>query len=435
MSRRGQENGSVMLSEQALEIQVNPLLPVAEARERLLASFTPLPDERVSLSQAAGRVLVDSIHAEIDLPLFDNSSMDGFAVRAEDTAGARPDAPIELIVIADQPAGATSKHVVSNGETVRIMTGAPLPKGADAVIPVEDTDYDWRHSGMLVTERVKIYRSVVPGENVRSKGQDIHKGEPALEAGLVLRPQDLGLLAMLGVEFVRVYRRPLVAVLATGDELLPVGSPLEPGKIYDSNSYMLSAMIEKYHGLCLPLGIVPDRENELLEALQRAVEAKVDLILTSAGVSVGAFDFVRNVVERYGRLEFWRVNMRPGKPIAYGAINGVPFIGLPGNPVSAFVGFEVFVRPILYKMGGYSSWDRPMRRVRLAEPIESDGRETYFRAVVRQEAYGWVARLASHQGSGNLLSLVRANALLMMPSGVKSLPSGAEINAWMMDEG
>jgi molybdopterin molybdotransferase len=214
---------------------------------------------------------------------------------------------------------------------------------------------------------------------------------------------------------------------------LAVDEPLSPGKIHDSNSYTLIALVKKYGAIPLNLGIVPDKAQAVQSILDRAVAEKADLILSSAGVSVGAFDFVRTVVEQGGKLDFWRVNMRPGKPLAFGDYQGIPFIGLPGNPVSAFVGFEVFVRPTLLKMAGHESWSRLVLPVELLEPIHSDGRESYLRGIVEYRERGWQAKLAGHQGSGNLRSLAQANALLLIPSGVKSLPAGARVDAWLLD--
>jgi molybdopterin molybdotransferase len=237
---------------------------------------------------------------------------------------------------------------------------------------------------------------------------------------------------MLGVAQVAVARRPRVAVISTGDELLPAEARLSPGKIRDANSYMLCGLVEDCGGQALNLGIVPDHPGAVLSALDQAIRENVDLIVSSAGVSVGALDFVRSVVETSGHLEFWRVNMRPGKPLAFGHYRNTPFFGLPGNPVSAFVGFEVFVRPALLKLQGLQALLRPTWRVRLLEPVESDGRESYLRAKVTMQSGEPVARLTGHQGSGNLHSLVQANALLLIPSGVKSLPSGGLVDAWMM---
>lgn len=410
------------------------LLEVAEARSKLLEAFSPVDSMRVKLVEAVGRVLAETITARVDLPPFNNSSMDGFAVRAADLEQATAGRPIELAVTGDIPAGQEARMPVGPGQAARIMTGAPLPHGADSVIPVEDTDFNERDPGLKAPERVYVYRPVKAGENVRPAGQDVRAGETVLTPNVRLKAQDIGFLAMLGVSELEVYRRPRAAVLSTGDELLPVGQPLEPGKIYDSNAFTLAALIERNGGDSLRLGVAVDEPKAVEALLDRAVAESVDMIISTAGVSVGAFDFVRSVVEKRGRLGFWRVNMRPGKPLAFGHYRDVPFFGLPGNPVSAFVGFEVFVRPALLKMAGLNRTGRPTNKVELLEPVESDGRESYLRAVAAFHEGRWAARLTGHQGSGNMRSLVQANALLIVPSGVKSLPIGTEVEAWFFDE-
>lgn len=412
---------------------MNGLLSVSEARQKLLEAFSPVKATHIDISEAAGRVLAEDIRAEIDLPAFDNSSMDGFAVRLSDLEGASRENPVCLDVSADLPAGKASYIKLHPGQAVRIMTGAPLPDGAEAVIPVEDSDFNTRQPGATAPKQVNLYRKPKNGENIRPRGQDVHRGEIVLHANHQLRSQDIGFLAMLGIARPPIYQKPRVALLSTGDELLPLKERLQPGKIYESNSYMLSALVSHYGGEPVNLGIVADRADAVRDSLRKAAEAHVDLILSSAGVSVGAFDYVRSVVEEEGRLSFWRVNMRPGKPLAFGSYHDIPFIGLPGNPVSAFVGFEVFACPALIKLGGMEDWSHPVQRVVLQEAVESDGRESYLRARVTYEEGLWKAYLTGHQGSGNLRSLVQANALLIIASGVKSLPAGSEVDAWLMD--
>jgi len=259
------------------------------------------------------------------------------------------------------------------------------------------------------------------------------EGQLVLTRGRRLEPQDIGLLATLGFVSVKVLRRPRAAILSSGDEIIPPSAPLEPGKIRDSNSYMIAALVARAGGEVQRIGVARDDLESVRSLLDRAASLSVDLIITTAGVSVGAFDFVRTAVEENGRLEFWKVNMRPGKPFTFGFYKGIPFVGLPGNPVSAFVGFEVFVRPALGRMAGYTNVDHPVTRVFLGESVESDGRESYLRATLKNENGRAVAYFASHQGSGNLYSLVLANALLILPSGVKSLAIGAEVDAWLLD--
>ncbi len=409
------------------------LTPVRQALEQLLSAVSPLGVERVPLGAAAGRALAEPVVAGFDLPPFDNSAMDGFAVIAADVASASSDSPVVLKVVADIPAGKFPEQRLARGQAARIMTGAALPPGADAVVPVERTSLGVRGAGTPAPASVQVFRAVQPGDYVRPRGQDIRAGATVLAPNHRLRAQDLGVLAMLGYTDVPVFRRPRVGVMTPGDELIPLGEARSAGKIYESNSYMLAALIAALGGDVLRLGIVGDSVPEVRQRLDWALEQGVDLLLSTGGVSVGAFDFVRTVLEQEGALRLWRVNMRPGKPLAFGRYQNTPYVGLPGNPVSAFVGFQVFVRPMLLAMMGLPDEPRLTYRVRLAEAIESDGRESYLRVVVTREDGAWVARLAGHQGSGNLHSLVQANALLIVPAGVKALPAGAEAEAWMYE--
>ncbi|HET9589590.1 MAG TPA: gephyrin-like molybdotransferase Glp [Anaerolineales bacterium] len=408
------------------------LLGVDEARERILSHFQPVTTQTLPLVECTKRVLAQDIAAPDDLPLFDNSSMDGFAVRAADVAEAGAASPRSLRVVADIPAGSHPVISLGEGEAARIMTGAQLPAGADAVIPVEDTDFQDRDTGAPAPDRVQIFKSAQPGDYIRARGTDLRAGQVVLHKGRILKPQDLGLLAMLGIGSVTVYRKPRIALFSSGDELLPVEAPLEAGKIRDSNSYTLAALAEDAGADVIHLGVARDNHDSVRDLFEIAVEQEVDLIVSSAGVSVGAFDFVKEVLEANGKMDFWRVNMRPGKPLAFGDYGEIPFIGLPGNPVSAFIGFEVFVRPVLGRLRGTTEERRQTVRVRSEEQIDSDGRESYLRGEVREEDGVYIARLTGHQGSGNLHSLVRANALLIIPPGVKCVPAGEEINAWLL---
>ncbi len=408
------------------------LLSVDQARERILSHFQPVTTETLPLAGSSNRVLAQDITATNDLPPFNNSSMDGFAVHAADVVDATTDSPRSLRVVADIPAGSHPTISLAPGEAARIMTGAPVPDGADAVIPVEDTDFDNREAGTPAPDEVQIFKSAKPGANVRPRGMDLRAGEVVLYKGRVLKPQDLGLLAMLGFANVLVYRKPRIALFSSGDELLPVDAPLEEGKIRDSNSYTLAALLEEAGAEVLRLGVAKDDPDSVKALLEKAVQHNVDLILSSAGVSVGAFDFVKQVVESNGIMDFWRVNMRPGKPVAFGEFKNILFIGLPGNPVSSFVGFEVFVRPTLQRLRGSLNAGRQTVRVKCEEQIDSDGRESYLRAQVHEKDGSFIARLTGHQGSGNLHSLVQANALLIIPAGVKCVPAGQEVNAWLI---
>jgi molybdopterin molybdotransferase len=408
------------------------LLSVDQARERILSHFQPVTTETLPLAGCSNRVLAQDMVAQNDLPPFDNSSMDGFAVRAGDVIEATTESPRSLRVVADIPAGSHPTISLAAGEAARIMTGAPVPEGADAVVPVEDTGFNERDAGTPAPDEVQVFKPVKPGWNVRPRGMDILSGEIVLYTGRILKPQDLGLLAMLGFANVPVFRKPRVALFSSGDELLPPEAPLEEGKIRDSNSYTLAALLEGAGAEVIGLGVARDNRDSVKAVLEKAVESQVDLILSSAGVSVGAFDFVKQVIESNGSMDFWRVNMRPGKPVAFGDYKNIPIIGLPGNPVSAFVGFEVFVRPALGKLSGVVGGSRQAVRVRCTEQIDSDGRESYLRAQVQEENGLLVARLTGHQGSGNLHSLVQANALLIIPAGVKCVPAGQDVDAWLI---
>jgi molybdopterin molybdotransferase len=412
------------------------LLSVAESLARLLQRFTAVESEVIAISETSGRVLAEDVVSGSDLPLFTNSSMDGFAVKAADVAGAAPDRPVKLRVITDVPAGSIPEIPIQTRETARIMTGAMLPAGSDSVVPVELTDQKLNFEGSdpVQDNDVLIFQPVERGGYVRVKGEDVKAGSTVLSAGTRIRPQEIGLLAMLGIARVAVFKRPRVVLFSTGDELMPIDRALRPGTIHDSNAYTLAAAIRRDGAEPTYLGIVTDSEEAVYKCLLEADEKGADLILSSAGVSVGAFDYVRTVVEKNGRLEFWRVNMRPGKPLAFGEFRGTPFVGLPGNPVSAFIGYEVFVHPAINKMIGRETEDRIRVRAKLSEGIKSDGRESYLRGLVSTQGGELIASLTGHQGSGNLLSLVQANALLIIPSGVKSLPSQAEVDAWIIGE-
>jgi len=410
------------------------LLSVQEAQKKILDVFHPLPSETVGLSEAGGRILFAPITSSFEFPPFSNSSMDGFAVRTSDIGSASAENPVILNVVSDIPAGSQPSICIEAGQSARVMTGAPIPEGADAVIPVENTDATHSgHHSLSVPEKVKIFQSAQPGDYIRFKGTDLKAGETVLKPGKVLQPQDIGLLASMGIACVQVYRRPKIALFSNGNELLEAGQPLQAGKIYDSNSYMLLAWLKKIGAQVEYLGIARDQLEDVQSILDNAVAGAPDLIISSAGVSVGVYDFVRIAVEKQGKLNFWRANIRPGKPIAFGEYCGIPFMGLPGNPVSSFVGFMVFALPAIRKMSGSQQIFAKTIRVITGEEIESDGRESYLRVNLKEDDGKIIATQAGHQGSGNIFSLL-AKALLIVPSGVKSLPFGTECNALLLDE-
>lgn len=409
------------------------MLSVSEALTRILANFQTLDSEALPSESAVGRVLAETIRASLDLPPFPNSSMDGYAVRAADVRAATTKSPATLVVIGDVPAGILPTQTVTPGTAVRIMTGAHLPDGADAVIPIEATDDQRSSLGGPAPASVQIMKSVDAGAYVRQAGEDVRAGDVVLSPGTALRPYDLGVLAALGRAEVRVVRRPKAAVLSTGNELVDVDQLPGPGQIRNVNSYTLAALVRKYGGEPVLLGTAPDDLEAVSQKLRAAVEQGVDVILSSAGVSVGAYDVVKSAVERDGALEFWKVNMRPGKPLAYGRVGGIPFFGLPGNPVSAIVGFEIFVRPAILKLGGHVRLDKPVVKAVLSEPFYSDGRESYLRAIVTRQDDGYTARSAGGQGSNIISALTRSNAFVVMEEGLTEAPAGSTLKAWMLD--
>ncbi len=401
---------------------------VREAKEEILSHFqNSTPIQQISLEKALGRILARDILAPHFMPPFDNSSVDGYAIQAEDSQRT----PATLTVIEDIPAGVSPHLTIQKGQAARIMTGAVLPQGATAVIMVEDTADGVRDAGSPAPATITILKTVSTLENIRQRGADLTPNTLVLSYGKALRPQDIGLLAMLGFADVPVFQQPKVAILSSGDEILAPGQPISPGKIYDSNTFALAALAEQIGCQVIRLGVAKDTKTELIQKLEQAVQLNADVILSSAGVSVGAFDFVREAIESQGQLNFWKVNMRPGKPLAFGHYKNIPFFGLPGNPVSAFIGFQVFVRPALKHLLGIKTEEKLVVNAILDEAIESDGRESYLRATLQMVDGKHHARLTGHQGSGNLFSLVQANALLIIPSGVKSLALGSQVEAWL----
>lgn len=408
-------------------------LSVAEALQRVLETVSVLPAERVPLLDSLSRVLAEPVIARDSLPPFVNSAMDGYALRAADLVTATADSPARLRVVGEAAAGSVLDVQVVPGTAVRIMTGAPLPAGADAVIPVEDTNEPWRDAERPLPDVVEVQRRITPGDYIRYPGEDIRAGEMVLPAGHLVRPQEIGVMASLGVAEVSVVRRPRVAVLATGDELIPVDQPLRPGKIRNSNSYAQAAQVASLGGVPLMLPVARDIEEDVRRRLQEGVDAGVDLFISSAGVSVGVYDVVKGVLEQDGSVGFWRVRMRPGKPLAFGRYQGVPYLGLPGNPVSAMVSFDRFARPAILKMLGHTQLERPTVTVTVRETIHSDGRESYLRAIVSQDGEKYSAITTGGQGSHMITSLVKANALLIVPEGVEFVEAGMQLQALLLD--
>lgn len=409
------------------------LRSVDDAQAEILRHFRPLAVESVPLAQALGRTLAAPAVADAPIPGFANSAMDGYAVRAADVAAASPADPVTLRILADLAAGYVAEGAVGPGATIRIMTGAPLPAGADAVVPFEETD-EQSPDSLAARGLVRIYQPAAPGANVRPAGEDLRAGERALEPGTLIRPAEVGVLATVGLAAVPVYRRPRVAILATGDELVDVGERPGPGQIRNSNGYANLAQVLAAGGEPLQLPVARDTEAEVAARIEEGLAWGADLFLTSGGVSVGDFDVVKKVLTQMGRLEFWRVKMRPGKPLVFGWLRETPFIGLPGNPVSAMVCFELFARPALLALAGRRSVRRPQVLARFDDELEgAHDRRQYVRVSVRPDGDGFAARLAGGQGSGMLSSMARANGLMIVAENTPRVAAGSLMPVLMLD--
>lgn len=402
-------------------------LTVAEAQETILNAVRPVGVETVGLVEALGRVLAEDVRSPRAIPPADNSAMDGYAVRFADVAAATPDHPVTLPVAELVPAGRRARAPLTPGQAIKIMTGAPMPDGADTVVRVEHTDGGDR--------TVRVMRAPAPGENVRRAGEDIQEGEPVLARGSLLRPAELGLLASVNRSRVLVTTRPRVAILATGDEIADVGDPeaAEPGKIVNANSYSLAGQVLEAGGVPQLLGVAPDTREAIRERIEAGLRA--DVLVTSGGVSVGEFDYVKEVLDGLGfeRL-FWKVMLRPGDPIAFGLLGGRPVFCLPGNPVASMVTAELFVRPAIRKMLDHPQVARDTTVATLEEPIRSrKGYRTYVRGVLRRERGERVVSTTGPQGSGILRSMSRANALIVVPEDVEALEKGDRVEVMLID--
>ncbi|GAB4258763.1 MAG: molybdopterin molybdotransferase MoeA [Deferrisomatales bacterium] len=400
------------------------MIPVEKAIEIILGAVTPLPPEKVSILEARGRVLAEAVAAPRDIPPRDNSAMDGYAFRHQDA----PAAPARLRVVEAIPAGGEGSRPLEAGEAMKIMTGAPVPPGADTVIPVEDTRAD--------AECVELLSVPRKGANIRPAGEDVRDGELVLPKGSLVRPAEVGMLASLGRSFVLVHQRPRVAVLATGDEIVEVDQSTDGGKIINSNSYGVAAQVAEAGGVPVVLGIGRDDPEGLKEMLARA--ATCDVILTTGGVSMGDYDYVRPVLAEFGvAVQFWKVAMRPGRPVVFGLKGRVPVFGLPGNPVSAMVGFEEFVRPTLRRLQGHRRLFRPVLEAVLGEeagPVRvKAGRTDFVRC--RVERRGGDLRVVSVKslGSGILKTLVEANGLMVLPADSTGVAPGDRVQVQIYD--
>ena len=406
------------------------MLRVEEASERILADIRTLPSESVPMREALGRVCFEEIHAAVTMPPWSNSSMDGYAVRSADITPVMKGEPVTLRVVETIAAGGFATKALKRGQAMRIMTGAPLPEGADSVIRKEDTDEG--------SAKVQVREARDVWKNIRQAGEDYHRGDVLAKRGSPIRPALIGVLASTGVAKVNVFRRPRVAIISSGNELVDLDEfdeVVAARRIVSSNSYTLDALTRVAGAVPVDLGIAADNKASLRKKLEAAGDC--DLIITSAGVSVGDLDHTRDVFAALGgKQRFWKVRMRPGAPLAFGMLKDVPWIGVSGNPVSAMVSFELFVRPALRKMQGYTTFFRRTLPVTLEEEVKIAAKLTHFlRAwVARKEDGTFTARLTGLQSSGALTSMVKANALLIVPEKSSTVPKGAQLNALMLDQ-
>ena len=391
------------------------MIPVEKAREMILNRVPVLPAERVSLESALGRYLAEDIISSLDIPPFDNSAMDGYALRCGDVK----DLGVSLEIVSILPAGVVPVQAIGHGQAAKIMTGAPIPEGADAVIRREDTVEGKDH--------VRINKVPEKHENIRFRGEDISTGQRVLFSGDLLGPAQIGVLASLRRPFVEVGQRPVVAVLATGDEIAELGEETGPGAIISSNSYTLISLIRTSGAIPLYLGISKDQRSDLKARLSRAL--RCDLILTSGGVSMGDYDMVKEVMKEEGNsLDFWTVDMKPGKPLAFGSLHGIPTLGLPGNPVSTMTSFYQFARPAILRMQGARELMLPRVRARLKEALRNKGdRPHYIRGVLERSGDDLVVSPTGPQGSGILTSMARGNCFMVLPKGSSSLAPGDSV--------
>ncbi|MFH1117521.1 MAG: gephyrin-like molybdotransferase Glp [Pseudomonadota bacterium] len=401
------------------------MIEIGEAQQQILEEITPLGDEKIHLLDALGRVLAQNVRAVRDVPHRDNSSMDGYACRYEDVAAAGPVRPVRLNIVGESRAGSPFNGSAGPGEAVSIMTGAVIPHGADVVIKVEDTAQD---GSVVSCMKAPTNR----GEYIRIRGEDVKEGETVLEKGTLLRPAEIGMLATLGRGYVHVYQRPVVAILSTGDELVDLDEAFSDGKVLCSNTYSLAAQVMETGGVPLSLGIASDSKEDQRNKLTNGLRA--DMILTSGGVSVGKYDFVKTTLSEVGmKLKFWKVSMKPGKPLIFGMIGTKPVFGLPGNPASAMVSFEQFVRPALLKMMGHQALFRRVVEARLAKEVLAEpGRLHLVRCRLIEENGRIWALSTGTQSSGVIRSMVLAEGLMILPPSRKPYAKGTPVKVQVL---
>jgi molybdopterin molybdotransferase len=417
------------------------MISVEEALEKILSYIEVLEPEEKHILECLGQVAAEDIRSPFAVPPLDNSAMDGYAVRAESLAGASQESPRLLKVVGEVAAGTVSKKIVGLGEAMSIMTGAAVPESADTVVPFEETDEEERRRSGVPLSEIGIRWALPQGRNIRRAGEDIRRGDLLVRSGTVLRPQEIGVLASIGQARLKVIRRPVVSILATGDELVDIDQPLPFGKIHNSNTYSLATQVQRYGGIPKILGIAPDNVKELSSKIHEGLDS--DMLITSAGVSQGYYDVVKEVLAQEGEIAFWTVRMKPGKPLAFGIFRGekagvrkggVPHLGVPGNPVSSMIVFELFARPAILKMMGKQIFAKPTIQAVLEDGIKNDdGRRIFARVTVTRREGQYFARTTGAQGSGILTSMIRANGLAIVPEEVAEVKPGEVLPVMMLD--
>jgi molybdopterin molybdotransferase len=401
------------------------MISVEDALQNILNSVSVLGMEKVNILSALGRVIGEDVYSGRNIPPKDNSAMDGYAVRSADTFGASKENPVVLEVIEELPAGSESQKAIGRGQAARIMTGAFVPEGADAIVPVENTRKN--NDGA-----VAIYANARIAQDIRFAGEDVKSGEKVISKGEILGAAHIGMLASLGRSFVYLHQKPLVAIVSSGDELADIDEAPSL-KIVSSNSYSLAALITECGAIPMQMGIAMDRREDLIDKFKAAMRA--DLIISSGGVSVGDFDLVKDVMKQKGnQMQFWQVAMKPGQPLAFGALENIPVIGLPGNPVSTMVSFEQFARPAILKMMGHKNIFRRTIQAILTEDIEKRlGKRYFIRGIATLGADGFTVRTTGEQGSGILKSMVAANGLLILPPDITRAKAGESVTVQLID--
>jgi molybdopterin molybdotransferase len=413
------------------------VISVEEALTKILSAVRVLNNEEKPLLDCLGQVLAEDVYSPFDVPPHDNSAMDGYAVQAKIIKGASLEKPRVLRVIGEVAAGRIGNVTVEPGTAVRIMTGAFIPEGADVVVPFEDTDEVERNQNRISKDEIGIRTGLADGCNIRRKGEDVSSGELVLRKGKLLHSADIGVLASLGKRSVLVIRRPVVGILATGNEVIELSQPIQEGKIYNSNSYSLAAQVISYGGIPRLLGVAPDDVGRLTASIRAGLDC--DILVTSGGVSLGDYDVVKKVLADEGKVDFWTVRMKPGKPLAFGTFKRndgkeIPHLGLPGNPVSSMITFEVFARPAIFKMMGRNDWARQNITAIMEDSLQNnDGRRIFARVVVSKRDGQYFAHVTGPQGSGILTSMARANGLAIVPENTAEVKPGDSVEVMMLD--